>query len=111
MNVVLCADSVGESLLGFLIQRQSSANGQSYEGAASCQRDFIGKCRHSLVSKTSSPGRCLVLLSHNGKRFSTATFELKGNHTKGPLSSRNARKQNIYFNLIDLVLIDLICSG
>lgn len=85
-------------------QWQSSADSQNDEGAASSQRLFIGKRRHSLVSKTSPPGRCRVLLSHCGKQFSATTSEHKGNFTKGLCSSRNAKKQSIYFNLIDLAV-------
>lgn len=87
-----------------MIQRQSSDDSQNNEGAASVQRLFIGKCRHSLVCKMSPPGKRFALLSHLGKQFSVATSKLKENLTKVPLGMQS--KQNIYFNLTDSVVID-----
>lgn len=47
-----------------IIIKKSPADSQSDEGAGSSRRLFILKRRPPLVSETSPPGRCLVLLSH-----------------------------------------------
>lgn len=109
--VVLCADFVGESLLRFWYRGKAPLTARTTEVRQAVNASLSVNAGILLSPKLLLLGEILYcwVIMENGSVL--PHLNSKQISLKNSVPSGMQRKQNIYFNLIDLIVTYLICAG